>query len=121
MLRANGTGINSDRLGLWLVCAFTSPLSFHSLSFLKDRGREASKEILDLVNKMCLTVLKAKTPGDADTVINTTKITAILQKALANSLNGSIVQNELGLFRLPNLGLFQNMNFEDYAVNLQVR
>lgn len=70
---------------------------------------------------MCLAVLKAKIPGDADTVINTAKITAVLQKALANSLNGSIVQNELGMFTLPNLGLFQNINFEDYALNLQVR
>lgn len=69
---------------------------------------------------MCLAVLKAKIPGDADTVINTAKITAVLQKALTNSLNGSIVQNELGMFTLPNLELFQNINFEDYAVNLQV-
>ena len=69
---------------------------------------------------MCTTVLKAKTPGDADTVIHTEKIIAVLQKVLAHSLNGSMVQNNLGLFRLPKLGLFQNTNFKDDAINLQV-
>ena len=65
-------------------------------------------------------VLRAKSPGDPDTVINGTKMTVILKKALANTLNDSVIDTELGLFRLPKLGLFQNGMLEDDAAGLQV-
>lgn len=72
------------------------------------------------MNKIFTAVLKAKSPGDADTVINTTSITAILRKTLANTLNDSMLGSELGLFRLPKLGLFEDGKFEEDAVSLQV-
>ena len=87
----------------------------------KERSREASRKILQVINQMCTAVSKAKSPGDADTVINTTKIAAVLQKALANALNDTMLGNDHGLFILPKLGLFQSHNFEEDSVNLQVR
>lgn len=88
----------------------------------KERGREAVKQILQLMNKLFKAVLKAKSPGDPDTVINATKITVVLRKELANTLNDSTpLGSELGLFRLPKLGLFQNGKFEDDTASLQVK
>ena len=69
---------------------------------------------------MLTAVLKAKSPGDEDTVFNTTLIRVVLHKALANTLNDSTIGSDLGLFTLPKLGLFQNGVFMDDSLGLQV-
>ena len=98
-----------------------SSYKFNSSLSSKETGREASKLIMEIIDNMCTTVLKAKSPGDPQTVINITKISAILQKVLVSALDDFILGNYLGQFKLPKLGQFQNKTFEDGTVNLQVR
>ena len=74
------------------------------------------------MNKLFTAILKAKSPGDPDTAIKTTKMTVVLRKELVNTLkNGSILGSALGQFILPKLGFFQKGKFEDDAASLQVK
>lgn len=56
-----------------------------------------------------------------DTVINTTNIAARLRKTLAQSMNDSTIEHDLGMFKLPKDEIFPASNLTvDDAVNLQV-
>lgn len=69
-----------------------------------------------------MAVLRAKSPGDADTVINMTKIAARLRKTLVSSMNDTRIQLDLGMFELPKEDIFPEQNLtRDLTVNLQVR
>ena len=90
-------------------------------SLTKERSRNVSITILQAINKMCMAVLRAKTPGDVDTVINTTKIAARLRKTLVDSMNDSKIEHDLGMFKLPKEEMFPDKNLTaDHAVNFQV-
>ncbi|KAL9972511.1 hypothetical protein ACROYT_G018833 [Oculina patagonica] len=87
----------------------------------RERSGNVSSTILQAINNMCMAVLKAKTPGDADTVINTTEIAARLRKTLVDSLNDSKIEHDLGMFKLPKEEMFPEKNLTgDNAVNLQM-
>lgn len=77
---------------------------------MKERSRNATKEILKAINNMCEAILKRKTPGDGYTVINTTAIEAKLQKTLVNFLNDLKIVQDLGMFTLPIDELFPDTN-----------
>lgn len=88
---------------------------------MQERSRNVSSKILQALNKICLAVLRAKTPGDVDTVINTTNIAARLRKTLAQSMNDSTIDHDLGMFKLPKEEMFPASNLTvDDAINLQV-
>lgn len=94
---------------------------FLSIFSIQERSRNVSSAILQALNKMCLAVLRAKTPGDADTVINTINIAARLRKTLAQSMNDSTIDHYLGMFKLPKDEIFPASNQTvDDAINLQV-
>lgn len=94
---------------------------FLSIFSIQERSRNVSSAILQALNKICLAVLRAKTPGDADTVINTTNIAARLRKTLAQSMNDSTIDHYLGMFKLPKDEMFPASNQTvDDAINLQV-
>lgn len=75
---------------------------------------------MKIMKDMLTAVLRAKSPGDEDTVFNTTLIRVVLHKALANTLNDSSIGSDLGLFTLPKLGLFQMGVFKDDSLGLMV-
>ena len=77
---------------------------------MKERSRNATKEILKAINNMCEAILKRKTPGDGYTVINTTAIEAKLQKTLVNFINDLKIVQDLGMFTLPKDELFPDSN-----------
>ncbi|XP_022787247.1 uncharacterized protein LOC111327355 [Stylophora pistillata] len=77
---------------------------------VKERSRNASKEILKAINNMCEAILKSKTPGDGYTVINTTAIEAKLQKTLVSFINNLTIVQDLGKFTLPKDELFPDTN-----------
>jgi len=87
----------------------------------QERSRNVSSRILQALNKIWLAVLGAKTPGDVDTVINTTNIAARLRKTLAQSIKDSTIEHDLGMFKLPKDEIVpaSNLTAND-AVNLQV-
>jgi len=88
---------------------------------MQERSRNVSSKILQALNKICLAVLRAKTPGDVDTIINTTNIAARLRKTLAQSMNDSTIDHDLGMFKLPKEEMFPASNLTvDDAINLQV-
>ena len=87
----------------------------------QERSRNVSSTILQALHKICLAVLGAKTPGDVDTIINTTQIAARLRKTLAHFMTDSTIEHDLGMFTLPTDEIFPASNLTDNdAVNLQV-
>lgn len=56
-----------------------------------------------------------------DTVINTTNIAATLRKTLAQAVNDSTIDHDLGMFKLPKDEMFPASNETvDDPINLQV-
>ena len=103
------------------IFLFSTPNHISICLSIQERSRNVSSTILEALNKICLAILRAKTPGDVDTVINTTNIAARLRKTLAQSMNDSTIDHDLGMFKLPKDEMFTTSNQTvDDVINLQV-